>query len=242
MVSKSTARVTLRFILKRRFLLLFVSILFCFAGIWSWNRLEFEAYPDIGDTEVSIVTKLSSISVEDMEMQITIPIEKIMNTVPGVVSSRSRTIFGLSIVSLIFEEKMDIYLARQMVSEKLAALELPPGSDSQISPMTSSVGEIFRYVIEGDDVIPLSTLREIQEYIVVPRLLVAYGVADVVNFGGHIRQYQVVLNPIQLEKYDISVEEMAEAIQKNNRNDGGNFLVLCISRINIRGIGRIAKL
>jgi heavy metal efflux system protein len=242
LVSKSTARVTLRFILKRRFLLLIVSILFCFAGIWSWNRLEFEAYPDIGDTEVSIVTKLSSISVEDMEMQITIPIEKIMNTVPGVVSSRSRTIFGLSIVSLIFEEKMDIYLARQMVSEKLAALELPPGSDPQISPMTSSVGEIFRYVIEGDDVIPLSTLREIQEYIVVPRLLVAYGVADVVNFGGHIRQYQVVLNPIQLEKYDISVEEIAEAIQKNNRNAGGNFLVLGISRINIRGIGRIAKL
>jgi len=242
LVSKFTARTTIRFILKRRYPLLLLSFFICIAGIWSWNRLEFEAYPDIGDTEVSIVTKLTGISVEDMETQITVPIEKIMNTVPGVISSRSRTIFGLSIVSLIFEEKMDIYLARQMVSEKLAALDLPPGSDPQISPMTSSVGEIFRYVIEGEEVIPLATLREIQEYIVVPRLLLAYGVADVINFGGHIRQYQVVLNPIQLEKYDITVEEIANSIQENNKNAGGNFLVLGISRINIRGIGRIAKL
>ncbi len=229
------------FLVTKRILTLVVTLLFCFLGIYSWTQLEIVAYPDISDIEVSIITQVNGLPAEEVELQVTIPIERALNTVPGVISKRSRTIFGLSIVRLTFSEKTDIYRARQLVGEKLSYAEIPKDVSPVLGPMTPSIGEIFRYVIEAPDEISLTELREIQDYVIIPRLLQAEGVVDIINFGGLIRQYQVVVNPIQLEKYNLSVQSIATAIQANNENTGGSYMIVGSSQMNIRGIGRITK-
>jgi heavy metal efflux system protein len=223
-----------------------ITILFffgiCFLGITSWNRLNLEAYPDISDIEVSVITQVDGLPAEEVELQVTVPIERALNTVPGVISKRSRSIFGLSVVRLTFEDDTNIFLARQLIFEKLSALELSEGIKPELGPMTPSIGEIYRYVVEGDESTSITYLRELQEYIIIPKLLQADGVIDVSNFGGLIRQYQIVLNPIQLEKYKLNVKDIYEAIQNNNENTGGSFIRIGATQMNIRGVGRISRL
>jgi cobalt-zinc-cadmium resistance protein CzcA len=231
-----------KFIIHNKALSGVLAIVICLIGIWTWTELEVVAYPDISDIEVSVITKMTGLPSEEMEMQVTIPIERALNTVPGVISKRSRTIFGLSVVKMTFTDDTDLHLARQLTLEKLRDVELPEGAVSKLGPMTPAIGEIYRYVIEGDESYSLTDLRELQEYIVIPKILQAEGVIDVANFGGLIRQYQIVVDPIQLEKYGLSVSDLAEAIRSNNNNTGGSFIVLGSSQMNIRGVGRISML
>ncbi len=211
-------------------------------GIYSWTQLEIVAYPDISDIEVSVITQVNGLPAEEVELQVTVPIERALNTVPGVISKRSKTIFGLSIVRLTFQDNTNIYLARQLVEEKLRDADLPPIASPVLGPMTPSIGEIYRYVIEAPDNVPLTQLRELQDYVIIPKLLQAEGVVDIANFGGLVKQYQVIINPIQLEKYGLSIQSIADAIHSNNENTGGSYMILGSSQMNIRGIGRITKL
>lgn len=229
-------------ILKRRILSLIILSVLCAYGFYSWSKLDIEAYPDISDIEVSIITQMNGFPSEEMEAQITIPIERSMNTIPHIISKTSRTIFGLSIVRLTFEDGTDIYKARQMIQEKLVDAVLPNGANPKLGPMTPSIGEIFRYVIEADDKYSLSELREYHDYIIIPKLLQSKGIVDVVNFGGLIRQYQIILNPLQLEKYSLGVSTVTQALQNNNKNTGANYITVGSSQMNIRGMGRITKL
>lgn len=231
----------IQFLLHHRRLTLFVAIIVCLLGIFAWNELTIEAYPDISDIEVSIITQVEGLPAEEMELQIAVPIERSLNTVPGVIAKRSRTIFGLSIVKLAFDDKTNIYLARQLIMEKLKSVALPYNASPELGPMTSSIGEIFRYVIEAPENIPLTYLRELQEYLIVPKLLQANGVVDVANFGGLIRQYQIIINPLELEKYNLSLTHIEDAIKANNENVGASYTVVGSSQLNIRGIGRITK-
>ena len=226
-------------ILKHRFVAVGAGLLIVVLGLLAWQGLEIEAYPDISDNEVNVITQLSGLPAEEMEQQVTIPIERALNTVPGVISKRSRTIFGLSKVSLIFNDRIDLYLARQLVLEKLREAELPEGTQPVLGPMTMAMGEIFRYVIEAPPDVPLERLTELQQYVIIPKLLQADGVVDVSNFGGLIRQFQVVVDPLRLEKFGLGIQNVAEAIAANNRNSGGGFLRVGVSQMNIRGLGRI---
>lgn len=218
-----------------------VALLIAGIGIIAWSQLDIEAYPDISDNEVGVITQINGLPSEEMEQQVTIPVERALNTVPGVISKRSKTIFGLSIVTLTFNDKTDIYLARQLVLEKLKDADLPEGASPGLTPLTMAMGEIYRYVINAPDSIPLTKLRELQDYVIIPKLLQAEGVVDVNNFGGLVRQFQVVINPIQLEKYSLKVQDIADAITANNKNTGGNYIRIGSTQMNIRGIGRIAK-
>ena len=226
----------------RRIFTLSALALFCILGVFAWSRLEIEAYPDISDIEVSVITQVSGLPAEEVELQVTLPMERALNTVPGVISKRSRTIFGLSIIRLTFHDNMSIFLARQLVEEKLKDADIPPNARPELGPMTPSIGEVFRYVIEAPDNMSLTDLRELQDYVIRPRILQAEGVIDVVNFGGLVKQYQVIVNPIQLEKYNLSILSIADAIHANNENTGGNYIIVGASQMNIRGIGRITKL
>ncbi|MDX1957716.1 MAG: CusA/CzcA family heavy metal efflux RND transporter [Leptospiraceae bacterium] len=230
----------INFILTNRKLVLALLLIVFFTGIWSMLKLNLEAYPDISDTEVTIITQVYGLPAEEIESQITIPIERIMSSVPDVISKRSKSIFGLSVVQLIFESKSDVIAARYSVSEKLKLLDLPIGVKPELGPMTSSVGEIFRYVIEGSE--DISLLREIQDYIVIPNLLQTKGVEDISNFGGLLKQFQVVIDPLQLEKYSLGIEDITSAINSNNQNTGGSFVIVGASQMNIHGIGKITKL
>ncbi|MEI6821818.1 MAG: CusA/CzcA family heavy metal efflux RND transporter [Bacteroidota bacterium] len=229
------------FIIKSRNIILIAALLIAAIGVWAWFQLDIEAYPDISDNEVGVITQVNGLPAEEMEQQVTIPIERALNTVPGVISKRSKTIFGLSIVNLTFNDKTNIYLARQLVLEKLKDAQLPEGAEPVLAPLTMAMGEIFRYVIEAPDSVSVTQLREIQDYVIIPKLLQAEGVVDVNNFGGLVKQFQVVINPLQLEKYNLKVQDIADAITANNKSTGGNYIRIGSSQMNIRGIGRIAK-
>ncbi|MCE1199487.1 MAG: CusA/CzcA family heavy metal efflux RND transporter [Marinilabiliales bacterium] len=229
----------LTFILKHRAIVLILAFFVAGLGTWAWKSIDVEAYPDISDTEVGIIAQLSGLPAEEMEQQVTVPIERALNTVPGVISKRSKTIFGLSKVTLTFNDKTDIYLARQLVLEKLRDAEIPEGVQPELTPMTMAMGEIFRYVIKAPDSCSITYLRELQDYVIIPKILQAEGVVDVSNFGGLVKQFQVIINPLMLEKYNLKVQDIADAIVMNNRSTGGNYIRLGSSQMNIRGIGRI---
>jgi cobalt-zinc-cadmium resistance protein CzcA len=230
----------IRFSLKQRFIILSVAVIIIGLGIWAWLTLKIEAYPDVADTEVDIITQYDGRPAEEVEQQITIPIERAVNAVPHLSSRRSQTIFGLSIVKLSFDEGTDDYFARQQVLEKLQNADLPDGIQPSLAPLTTPVGEIFRYVIEGEGKSPME-LREIQDWVVIPKLLQAFGVADINNFGGLVRQFNVVINPLQLEKYKLTIQSLSDAITSNNSSTGGNVIKSGSSQLAIRSVGRITK-
>ncbi|MEI6276372.1 MAG: CusA/CzcA family heavy metal efflux RND transporter [Prolixibacteraceae bacterium] len=232
---------SITFIIKHRAIVLILALLMSGVGAWTWSKLDIEAYPDISDTEVGVISQLNGLPAEEMEQQVTIPVERALNTVPGVISKRSKTIFGLSIVTLTFNDKTNIYLARQLVLEKLKDADIPDGVSPVLTPMTMAMGEIFRYVIQAPDSCPITYLRELQDYVIVPKLLQAEGVVDVANFGGLVRQFQVIINPLTLEKYNLKFQDVADAIAANNKSTGGNYIRIGSSQMNIRGIGRIKK-
>src|SRR5206468_8092268 len=156
-------------------------------GIWSFQQLQIEAYPDISDTQVVVITLYPGRAAEEVEQQVTIPIERALNSTPNVIARRSRTIFGLSVVELTFDYGTNDYFARQVVLEKLRDATLPDGVNPTLGPLSTPIGELYRYSLEGDgeDADPMR-LRELQDWVVEPRLLQVSGIADVVPFGGLI--------------------------------------------------------
>lgn len=232
----------LNFIIKNKYIFSSFFFITIIAGFYFLLTHEFSAYPEISDTEVIVTTIATGWSAEEVEARITIPLERSLKTLPGLKSIRSRTIFGLSILRITFEDKIDIFLARGLVAEKFNDVEFPPKIKPAINPISQPTGEILRYVIDAPDNISLTDIRELQDYVVIPKLLQAEGVIEVVNFGGLVKQYQVVVNPIQLERYKLSIQDLSAAITANNENAGGSFITVGSSHMNIRGIGRITKI
>jgi cobalt-zinc-cadmium resistance protein CzcA len=206
------------------------------AGVWAFKQLKLEAYPDISDTGVVVVTLYPGFAAEEVEQQVTIPIERVLNNTPHLISRRSRTIFGLSIVELTFAEGTDDYFARQLVIEKLRDATLPDGVTPTLAPLSTGIGEFYRYVLVGKGYDAMQ-LRELQDWVVTQRLLQVPGVADVTIFGGLVRQYEIQLDPKALNKYKFSVRQIADAVKNNNRNAGGALLTMGQQSLAIRGSG-----
>lgn len=226
----------LRLVLEQRFLAVVAAVALVVFGAWAFTQLKIEAYPDISDTSVQVIVTVPGLAAEEVEQQVTIPVERALNSVPLVVSRRSRTIFGLSVVELNFEYGTNDYFARQVVIEKLREAELPEGLTPTLAPMATPIGELFRYSLEGGSLDP-QQLRELQDWVVYPRLLQAQGVADVVPFGGLVKQYQIEINPFALEKYKISLRDLAQAVEESNQNAGGALLDNRQQSIAVRGVG-----
>jgi cobalt-zinc-cadmium resistance protein CzcA len=232
-------RKLVHFAMRQRVLTLLFALLIIVGGIVSYLTLKIEAYPDVADTEVDVITKYPGRAAAEVEQQVTIPIERALNAVPRVVNRRSRTMFGLSIVRLTFDEGTDDYFARQQVTEKLRGADIPDGLHPDLAPLSTPVGEIYRYVIEGRPNASPMDLRTLQDWVVVPKLLQAKGVADVVNFGGLVKQFSVILDPLKLRKYGLTANIVQTAIQANNSNTGGNVIERGSQALSIRGIGTI---
>jgi heavy metal efflux system protein len=208
------------------------------AGIWAFKQLKLEAYPDISDTGVVVITLYPGFAAEEVEQQVTIPIERALNNTARLISRRSRTIFGLSIVELTFSEGTADYFARQLVLDKLRDATLPDGVTPTLAPLSTGIGEFYRYVLVGKGYDAMQ-LRELQDWVVTPRLLQIQGVADVTIFGGLVRQYEIQLDPKALNKYKFSVRQVADAVKSNNRNAGGALLTMGQQSLAIRGSGLI---
>ena len=231
----------IRLALTRRGLMI---VLFCFlavVGYYSWRQLAIDAYPDIADTTVQIVTQVPGLAAEEIEQQISIPIERAMNGLPGMNVMRSKNTFGLSTVILVFDDGIDDYWARQRVQERLTDVELPYNAVPGLNPLTSPTGEIYRYIIESDS-LSLREITDLHKWVIIPRLKQVTGIADVSNYGGITTQYQIELDPNKMDEYDISLGDTTEKIEKNNMNAGGSMLTHGDLSYVIRGIGLIRDL
>lgn len=222
----------------RRFATIVATIAVAGAGLWAWKALKLEAYPDISDTQVVVVTQLPGYAAEEMEQLVTIPIERALNTLPSVTARRSRTIFGLSVVEITFAYGTDDYFARQVVLEKLREASLPPGAEPVLGPLYTPAGELYRYVVEGEGRTEIE-LRELQDWVIAPRLCQEPGVADVPAFGGVVKQYQIEVDPLAIEKYGLTIAQVARSVSANNQNAGGALLDNRQQSMVIRGVGLI---
>src|SRR4051794_9250522 len=193
-------------------------------GVWSFTQQSIDAYPDISGQMVQVITPYPGRAPEEVERQVTIPVEMAMRNVPKVEVIRSRTIFGLSVVQMLFEEGTDPYWTRARVLEKLSTLTLPPGAEPELGPLATAYGEIYRYELLSDGTSDQTDLRTLNDWVVIPRLLRVPGVADVSNFGGLAKQFTITFVPAQLERYGLSLADVVEAIKSNNTSAGGSVL------------------
>lgn len=233
------------FALKQRLLVLILLALVLAGGLWALKTIPIDAFPDVTTVQVQIISEASGLSPLEIERLVTFPIEVQMTGLPDITEVRSLSKFGLSMVTVVFEDSVDNYFARQLVLERLVDVKgkLPPGVEPVMGPISSGLGEVYQYTVEKDGVGPtddvksLMEMREIQDWIIRPRLKTVPGVTDVNTFGGHVRQYQVLLDPDRLRKYDLTLHDVFEAVASNNANSGGNFLEHTSEQYLIRGVG-----
>ena len=229
----------IHFALRHRWLVLAVTVLIAGLGVWAFESQQIDAYPDISGQMVEVITTFSGRAPEEVERQVTIPIEIAMRNVPRVDVIRSRTIFGLSIVQVLFEEGTENYWVRQRIQEKLDEVTLPDGVKPDLGPLATAYGEIYRYELVSDGTHDLMELRTLNDWVVIPRLLRCPGVADDSNFGGYAKQYTVTFIPAQLERYDLSLSDVIDAIKSNNASAGGSVVPRGSMSFVIRGKGSL---
>jgi len=236
------------FALRQRLLILVAVVLIGIFGFYSLKKLSIDAFPDVTNVQVQVIAEAPGRSPIEVEKFVTFPIEVQMTGLPHLVELRSLSKFGLSMVTIVFEDNVDIYFARQLVLERLieAKEKLPEGVEPALGPISSGLGEIYQYTLERpngkeatDD---LMELRTVQDWIVRPILKNISGVADVNSFGGYVKQYQIIVDPQRLIKYDLSLREISEAIAANNSNAGGNILEHVSEQYIVRGIGIIQSI
>ena len=225
----------------RRALMFVLFGLLAVIGYYSWTKLAIDAYPDIADVTVQVVTQVPGLAAEEIEQQISIPIERAMNGLPGLHMMRSKNTFGLSTIILVFKDGIDDYWARQRVQERLIDVELPYNAVPGLNPLTSPTGEIYRYLVESDNH-DLRELTDLHKWVIIPRLKQVTGVADVSNYGGITTQYQIEIDPHKLEQYKISLSDVVEKVQKNNVSAGGSMISHGDLSYVIRGIGLVKGL
>jgi cobalt-zinc-cadmium resistance protein CzcA len=240
-------RSIISFVLHQRLLVLALTALLVGVGIWSALRLPIDAVPDVTNVQVQINTNATALPPTEVERQVTLPVELAMFGLPNLEEIRSISKFGLSQVTVVFEEGTDIYFARQQVQERLqqAREEIPAGYGTpEMGPISSGLGEVFQYSIEADAAsgIDATELRTLQDWLVAPQLRAVKGVAEVNAFGGFEKQYQVLVRPEALVQYDITLRQVLDAVAANNQNAGGGYITQGAEQLVIRGVGQVQDL
>jgi cobalt-zinc-cadmium resistance protein CzcA len=238
----------MRFSLRNRLIVALAVVIVVAGGTWAAFTIPIDAFPDVTSVQVEVVSTAPGLSPLEIERFVTYPIETSMRGLPNLVLMRSVTKYGLSVVTLVFRDRVDIYFARQQVFERLAEVsrELPQGVDATMGPIATAMGEIYQYTLErkgspaGDQpVASLTELRTLQDWVVSPLLKGVPGVTEVNSFGGYIQQFDVLADPDKLLKYDVPVQAINEAIRRNNVNVGGGVVDRDSEQYIIRGIGLI---
>jgi cobalt-zinc-cadmium resistance protein CzcA len=225
--------------MSRRVFVLLVAAAIVGAGVYSFTRQSVDAYPDISANMVQVITPYPGRAPEEVERQVTIPVETAMLGTPKVRVVRSRTIFGLSLVQMTFEEGTEAYWARQRVTEKLADVELPEGVKPQLGPLATAYGEVYRYRLVTDGTHDLIELRELNDWVVARRLKQVPGVAECANFGGYEKQLAVTFYPAQLDRFGVTFGDVEDAIKKNNTAAGGSVVRRGSMSLVVRGRGLV---
>ncbi len=229
------------FTFQKRLIVWMICVFVAIYGYYSWTQLPLEAYPDIADVTSQVITQAPGLAAEEVERQITIPLERELNGTPGLFVMRSKSTFGLSLITLVFRDGAEDYWSRQRVLERIQNVTLPSGITSTLDPLSSPIGEIYRYTLESKAK-NLRDLSEIQRWTVIPALKQVPGVADVTNFGGLTTQFQLELDPAQLMRFNLSLKNVTDAIGANSANAGGSVLTRGELGYVVRGIGLIQDL
>ena len=243
----------LEFSLRRRILILTFAGLLTLLGLYSFRTIPIDAFPDVTSVLVQVVTKAPGLSPEEVERLVTFPIEQQLTGVPHLTELRSLTKVGLSLITVVFDDDMNINLARQLVLERLIEVQenLPPGSEPGMVPNSTGLGEVYQYYLEGPphagldgatEEHALIEQRTVQDWVIRPFLKGVPGVIDVNSQGGYVKQYQVLVEPGLLHKYDLSLDEVFAAVANNNANAAGNVLETHAEKFIVRGVGLIRKL
>ncbi len=230
------------FALTQRVFVLVLTVALAGFGLRALDNLPIEAFPDVQDVQVQVVTQFPGQAPEEVERAVSLPIEREMAGVPRLTQLRSVSITGLSVVTLTFADRTDDYFARQQVLEKLQAVNLPAGVQPTLAPLSTAVGEVYRYVIEAPEAMPPYEVRAIQDWIVRPRLRMVPGVADIVSFGGSVKEYQVRVDPYALKRYGVTLDQVAQAVGANGANAGGGLLRRGDEALVVRAIGLYARI
>ncbi|MET3135266.1 cobalt-zinc-cadmium resistance protein CzcA [Oxalobacteraceae bacterium GrIS 1.11] len=225
------------FVLAQRVFILILTAALAVFGYRALSDLPIEAFPDVQDVQVQIVTQFPGQAPEEVERNVTLPIEREMSGVPRQTQLRSVTISGLSVVTLTFADGTDDYFARQQVLEKLQNVTLPAGIQPGLAPLSTAVGEIFRYIVEAPPGMDANEVRALQDWVIRPSLRIVPGVADVVSFGGTVKEYQVRIDPAALKRYGVTIEQVGAALSNNSANVGGGLVRRGDEALVVRGIG-----
>ncbi len=229
------------FSLKNSVFIYFITALVTFFGIVSYINLPIEAFPDVTNTRVRVITQWPGRSAEEVEKFITIPVEKEMNTIPKIAELRSISLFGLSVVTAIFEDDVDDFTAQQYAAARLLNIPFPDGADYEIEPPSGATGEIFRYTLQSE-VYDIRELTAIQQWLVERHLLSVPGIADIVSFGGEEKIFEIRVDPNLLFKYNLTPLDVYEAVAASNVNVGGDIIEKGDQAYVVRGIGLLDNL
>src|ERR1700686_2177778 len=231
-------RALVDFALNNRFVVMAVAILTRGAGSLAFHDLPVEAYPDIGDNYVTVITQWPGRSAEEVEQQVTIPVEIQMNGIPHLTYLRSESIFGLSFVIMIFDDSSVNDWNRQKVLERLTQVSLPQGLQPQIGTDWSTVGQIYWYTLRSTNPrYDLMELRSLEDWTLLKEFKSVPNVVDVSDFGGTVREYQVRVDPTKLVAYGLSIGQVEQQLANNNINAGGSFLEVGLQQMNVRALG-----
>ena len=226
------------FALHQRFITLALALLLTTGGIVSYHRLPIEAYPDVGDVKVEVITLWPGHAAEEVERLITVPLENELNGIANVTFLRSDTLFGLSNIRVLFADGTDDYWARQQAQERIAQASLPSDAKPALGPLSSVIGEIYRYTLESRT-LSLIELKALQDWVLEREFKKVPGIADVVSWGGGTKQYQIDIDPVRLRAYNLTLKQVFDAVSNNNSNAGSGFVERGEYRVPVRGIGLI---
>jgi len=232
----------LNFAVRQRMLVALGAVVLAGAGILAVKQIPIDAFPDVTNVQVQVLATTGGMSPPEVEKLVTRPIEMQMGGLPRLTEIRSVSKIGLCAITIVFEDGVDDYFARQLVSERLSSARenLPRGVDVELGPITTGLGEVFQYtLVSRDKKYDATELRTVQDYIVRPLLRTVPGVTDVNSFGGLVKQYQVIVNPDRLTSYKITLQQVFEALEKNNANASGNFIEHQSEQYVVRGLGLV---
>ncbi len=236
----------IHFSIKNKLIIGVMTIALVIWGFWSASKLPLDALPDVTNNQVQVITRAPTLAAQEVEQFITYPVERALSNIQGIEEMRSFSRFGLSVITVVFKENMDIYFARQLIAEKLktAESEIPPEMGKpEMGPVTTGLGEIYQYVIHAkkgsEQKYSAMELRTMQDWIVARQLTGIAGVAEVTGFGGINKQYEVAINPDRLKAMNVTIPEIFEALQKNNENTGGAYIDRKPHAYFIRGVGLV---
>src|ERR1700722_19052398 len=230
----------LDFALESRFLILAVTLLLLVWGAVSFHQLPVEAYPDVADNYVEIITQWPGISAEQIEQQVTVPLEIGMNGIPHLTHLRSFSLFGLSDVKLVFDDDSNNDWNRERTLERLSQVTLPPGVQPQMGTDWSPVGQIYFFTLHSTNpqYDPME-LKSLEDWVIEKNFKAVENVVDVASFGGPTREYQVRLDPNKLIAYGLSIAQVEQQLSNNNANAGGSFIEVGLQQINVQEVGLV---